>query len=270
MSVLVVIPARYGSTRFPGKPLAALSGKPMIQHVYEGARQARDVDEVVVATDDERIMRAVSAFGGKAMMTSPTCRSGSERAAEVARARSESVIINVQGDEPLIHPDMISGLVSFLSAHAAVPMASLMTTLSRPEDLANPNIVKVVVDRDGFALYFSRAPIPHWRDAGGSGQLPTAQPAPAVARGGPGSPQPRAYKHLGIYGYQRHFLLQFPSLEPTPLEQAEQLEQLRALEYGYRIKLLETVHDSIGVDTPDDLKRVEQLLATARQVTSDK
>ena len=268
MSVLVVIPARYGSTRFPGKPLATLAGKPMIQHVYEGARQARDVDEVVVATDDERIMRAVSAFGGKAVMTSPTCRSGSERAAEVARARSESVIINVQGDEPLVHPDMLSLLAAFLSQHQAVPMASLMTKLSRQEELANPNIVKVVVDRDGFALYFSRAPIPHWRDADGSrlkalGSRSGLQPSAF-------SLQPPAFKHLGVYGYQRHFLLQFPSLEPTPLEQAEQLEQLRALEHGYRIKLLETVHDSIGVDTPEDLRRVEQLLATARQATSDK
>ena len=271
MATLVVIPARYGSTRFPGKPLAALDGKPMIQHVYEGARGAQGIDEVVVATDDERIIRAVAAFGGTAVMTSSTCRSGSERAAEVARTRQASVVINVQGDEPLVHPDMLSPLASFLSQHQAVPMASLMTKLSRPEDVANPNIVKVVVDRDGFALYFSRAPIPHWRDselrgtghgARGTGNQNAPPPAPR--------PPPQHFKHLGIYGYQRHFLLQFPSLEPTPLEQAEQLEQLRALEHGYRIKLLETVHDTIGVDTPEDLKRVEQLLAKARQVTSDK
>ena len=239
MSVLVVIPARYGSTRFPGKPLALLRGKLMIQHVYEGVVGAAGVDEVVVATDDERIMEAVRRFGGTAVMTNPNARSGTERVAEVARNRQASVVINVQGDEPLVQSEMIGPLAAFLSQHQAVPMASLMTKLTRVEDLANPNVVKVVVDRDGFALYFSRAPIPFER---------AKQPAHQL------------YKHLGIYGYQRHFLLQFPSLEPTPLEQLEQLEQLRALEHGYRIKLLETVHDSVGVDTPEDLKRVEQLL----------
>jgi len=259
MSVLVVIPARYGSTRFPGKPLAPIAGKPMIQHVYEGASRAGGVDEVIVATDDERIVSAVVRFGGRAVMTNPDARSGTERVAEVARARNAQVIINVQGDEPLVQPEMIGPLAAFLTQHQAVPMASLMTPLSRPEDAANPNVVKVVVDRDGFALYFSRAPIPHWRDAlssgfgvRGSGQLPTPQ-----------NPEPRTYKHLGVYGYQRHFLLKFPSLEPTPLEQAEQLEQLRALEHGYRIKLLETVHDSIGVDTPEDLQRVEAMFQKA-------
>ena len=259
MGVLVVIPARYGSVRFPGKPLAMLQGKPVIRHVYEGAANAAGVDEVVVATDDERIVGAVIEFGGKAQMTSPSARSGTERAAEVARERSAQVVINVQGDEPLIQPDMVGQLAEFLARHGAVPMASLMTKLSRPEDLANPNIVKVVVDRDGFALYFSRAPIPHWRDADGSrlkaqGSRSDLQPSAF-------SLQPQAFKHLGIYGYQRHFLLQFPHLEPTPLEQSEQLEQLRALEHGYRIKLLETVHDTLGVDTPEDLARVETMMA---------
>ncbi|PIQ83213.1 MAG: 3-deoxy-manno-octulosonate cytidylyltransferase [Candidatus Omnitrophica bacterium CG11_big_fil_rev_8_21_14_0_20_63_9] len=236
MAVLVVIPARYGSTRFPGKPLAMIAGKPMIQHVYEGAA-ASGADEVVVATDDERIRQAVERFGGKVAMTSPEARSGTDRVAEVARARQAAVVINVQGDEPLVHPSMIAPLADFLSRHAAVPMGSLMTKLARAEDAGNPNVVKVVVDRDGFALYFSRSAIP-------------------FARAG----SPQVWKHLGIYGYQRHFLLQFPSLPPTPLEQAEQLEQLRALEHGYRIKLLETQHDSIGVDTPDDLKLVEGML----------
>ncbi len=238
MSVLVVIPARYGSTRFPGKPLATLAGKPVIQHVYEQAAKAQGIDEVLVATDDERIRAAVLRFGGAAVMTSPDARSGTERVAEVARTRSAQVVINVQGDEPLIQPEMLGSLAEVLQQHAAVPMASLMTRL-RPEDLANPNVVKVVVDRDGYAMYFSRSPIPRVRDA---------------------TTPPPMWKHLGLYGYQRHFLLQFPSLEPTPLEQAEQLEQLRALEHGYKIKLLETAHDTIGVDTPDDLKRVEALM----------
>ena len=260
MSVLVVIPARYGSTRFPGKPLAMLRGKPVIQHVYEQAAQASGVDEVVIATDDERIAAAVARFGGKAVMTSPACRSGTERVAEVARSRTAQVLVNVQGDEPLIQSDMIGPLADFLSRHQAVPMASLMTKLTRTEDFANPNVVKVVVDGDGFALYFSRAPIPH---------VKTAVSSRIEARGSRQEQQPSAfslqpsagYKHLGIYGYQRHFLLQFPHLEPTPLEQLEQLEQLRALEHGYRIKLLETVHDTIGVDTPEDLAKVEALLA---------
>jgi 3-deoxy-manno-octulosonate cytidylyltransferase (CMP-KDO synthetase) len=258
MGALVVIPARYGSTRFPGKPLASLQGKPMIRHVYEGAAKASRAEEVVVATDDERIAEAVKRFGGTAVMTSPACRSGTERAAEVGRTRKAGVIINVQGDEPLVRAEMIDQLAEFLERHAAVPMASLMTPLRDPDQLASPNVVKVVTDRDGFALYFSRAPIPFerepvWargRETGGGGPTPHAPP-----------PTPLHWKHLGLYGYQRHFLLQFPSLEPTPLEQAEQLEQLRALEHGWRIKLLETAHDSIGVDTPDDLKRVEQLLA---------
>ncbi len=239
MSALVVIPARFGAVRFPGKPLALLKGKPMIQHVYEGAAQAKRAGDVVVATDDARILEAVQRFGGQAVMTSPSARSGTERAAEVARTREAAVIVNVQGDEPLVRPDQVDTLIDFLERHAAVPMASLMTAL-KPAELANPNAVKVVVDRDGFALYFSRAPIPYARVDG-------------VA--------PPRYKHLGLYGYQRHFLLQFPSLTPTALEQAEQLEQLRALEHGYRIKLLETAHDTIGVDTPEDLKRVEEHLS---------
>jgi len=246
MGALAVIPARFGSTRFPGKPLAVLQGKPLIQHVYEQVAQATRIDDVVVATDDQRIIDAVAAAEGTAIMTSATARSGTERVAEVARQRGAAVIINVQGDEPLVQAEMIDQLVEFLQRHQAVPMASLMKRMDEREDLANPNVVKVVVDRDGYALYFSRAPIPHVRE----------QAAP--------QPSPSAWKHLGLYGYQRNFLLQFPSLAPTPLEQAEQLEQLRALEHGYRIKLLETTHDTVGVDTPDDLKRVERFLEVTR------
>jgi len=274
MSVLIVIPARYGSTRFPGKPLASLQGKPVIQHVYEQAAKAKRADEVVVATDDERIAAAVGRFGGRAVMTSPAARSGTERAAEVTRSRTAEVIITVQGDEPLVHPSMVDQLAEHLERHRAIPMASLMTTLTQPEDLSNPNVVKVVVDRDGFALYFSRSPIPHVRDEQLGSRLKaqeSAQGSRLKAEGNPLEPralnlerfshQPSAYyKQLGIYGYQRHFLLQFPHLEPTPLEQTEQLEQLRALEHGYRIKLLETSHDTVGIDTPEDLKRVAIVL----------
>lgn len=256
MAVLAVIPARYGSVRFPGKPLALLAGKPMIQHVYERVAKAARVDEVVVATDDERIRAAVQQAGGTAVMTSPSARSGTERVAEVARTREAAVVINVQGDEPLVHPDMVDQLAEFLERHAAVPMASLMIPLRDDAEAANPNVVKVVMDRDGYALYFSRAPIPFLRSGTGDrGQRPESLPSRAPR------PVPRFYKHLGLYGYQRHFLLQFPHLEPTRLEQQEGLEQLRALEHGHRIKLLETAHDSIGVDTPDDLARVELLVA---------
>jgi len=242
-AVLAVIPARFDSTRFPGKPLARIAGKPMIQHVYERTACASGIDETVVATDDPRIADAVRNFKGHVEMTSVEARSGTERVAEVARNRNAQVVINVQGDEPLIEPEMLAPLAEFLKAHKAVPMASLMTKL-KTEDAGNPNVVKVVTDQDGFALYFSRAPIPFER-AG----PPARRPA------GPG------WKHLGIYGYQRRFVMQFPSLKPTPLEQLEQLEQLRALENGYKIKLLETPIDTLGVDTPEDLAKVERVMA---------
>ena len=245
--VLAVIPARYGSTRLPGKPLAMVAGKPMIQHVYEGVKRAKRVTEVVVATDDQRIVDAVRACGGNAVMTNPEARSGTDRVAEVAFANAETVVINIQGDEPLVHPEMVDQLAAFLEQNQSVPMASLMTRLRRAEDLANPNVVKVVIDREGFALYFSRAPIP-WQRAN-----PPARPATEYV-----------YKHLGIYGYQRDFVLRFPKLPPTELEQLEQLEQLRALEHGHRIKMMETPHETFGVDTPEDLQKVDAMLATAK------
>ena len=258
--VLVVIPSRFAAVRFPGKPLAKLAGKPMIQHVYERATQAKTPEEVVVATDDQRIIDAVQAFGGRAVMTSPSARSGTERVAEVARQHRAQVVINVQGDEPLIPPTAIDQVAEFLVRHQAVPMASVMRPLTDAESYRSPNVVKVVTDRDGFALYFSRAPIPFVRQETGDKRQETK--AGPTATGSPvsGLMSPVWYKHLGLYGYQRHFLLQFPSFEPTPLEQLEGLEQLRALEHGYRIKLLETAHDSIGVDTPEDAARVEKIL----------
>ncbi len=239
--VVGIIPARYGSTRLPAKALAQVAGQPLIQRVYEHAKQARVLEEVWVATDDARIMDAVARFGGKAVMTSPSHQSGTDRIAEVARQLDAQVILNIQGDEPLMHPEPINAVAEFLLAHQAVPMATVMTTLVRPEDATNPHVVKVVVDQDGYAMYFSRAAIPLSRQS-------TAH-----------SP-PHYWKHLGLYGYQREFLLRFPTLSRTPLEQAESLEQLRVLEHGYRIRVLETTHDSIGVDTADDLQRVEALL----------
>ena len=245
MDAVGLIPARYGSTRFPGKALAPLNGASLVQRVYEQARKAKRLDEVIIATDDERIMAAVTTFGGKAVMTSSTHRSGTDRLAEVARKLDAQVVVNIQGDEPLMRPEQIDQVVEFALAHRAVPITTLRTRLTRPEDAADPNVVKVVVDKDGYALYFSRSPIPFIRQQTQDSRLKTHV----------------YWKHLGIYGYQRHFLLQFPHLTPTPLEQLEQLEQLRALEHGHQIQVLETPHDTIGVDTPEDLARVERLLA---------
>ena len=249
MKAIGIIPARYGSTRLPAKALALLHGTPLIQHVYEQARKATRLSEVLVATDDERIMQAVAKFGGRAVMTSPTHRSGTDRVAEAARPLDAQVILNIQGDEPLIHPEPIDQVADFLLAHRAVPMATAMTTVTNTEDLGNPNVVKVVVDQDGYALYFSRAPIPYHRPVSGT----SLRSEPDTGS--------KHWKHLGLYGYQREFLLRFPHLPQTALEQAEGLEQLRALEHGYKIRVLETLHDTVGVDTPEDLSRVERMLA---------
>ncbi len=217
----------------------------MIEHVYRRTAASPVVDAVVVATDDERVRDAVESFGGVAWMTRADHRSGSDRLAEVAAALDCDLVVNVQGDEPLLSTEMIAEAVQPLAADRSIPMGTLCCRIEDPADFTNPNVVKVVVDRAGFALYFSRSPIPFTREA-----------APASAPS-------RALKHVGLYVYQRTFLLQFAGLEPTPLEQAESLEQLRALEHGFRIRAVETTHDSVGVDTPADLERVRRLLAPA-------
>jgi len=241
--VVVVIPARYESTRFPGKPLADLHGQPMIQCVYERAQRARGIDRVLVATDDERIRAAVAAFGGDVVMTAAH-RTGTDRIAEVSGSLDAEVVVNVQGDLPLLDPLMIDAAVAPLRADAGLPMATIKTAIHSREELDNPNVVKVVTDRDGYALYFSRSPLPHYRDG-----------APAGA--------PLGYRHIGLYGYRREFLLSFARLASTPLELAEQLEQLRALEWGFRIKVAEVAAASIEVDTPADLERARATLAAA-------
>jgi 3-deoxy-manno-octulosonate cytidylyltransferase (CMP-KDO synthetase) len=216
----------------------------MIEHVYRRAAASPAIDAVIVATDDARVRDAVEAFGGTAVMTRADHRSGSDRLAEVAETLDCDLVVNVQGDEPLLATEMIAEALAPLAADPSIPMGTLRRRIDDPGDLANPNVVKVVTDREGFALYFSRAPIPHTR--GAEGGLDTG----------------RAFKHVGLYVYRRAFLLRFARLEPTPLEQAESLEQLRALEHGFRIRAVETSHDSVGVDTPADLERVRRLVAS--------
>ena len=245
--ILGVIPARYGAQRFPGKPLAMIDGKSLVRRVYEQASKATTLDEVVVATEDTRILEAVEAFGGDAMLTSPECATGTDRVAEVAHQYDCDLVVNIQGDEPLLRPEMIDQLVNGIRGDPACRMATLARKIESPEVLANPNVVKVVVATNGNALYFSRSPIPYVRDAGGT-------MAEWLRKA-------RCYKHLGIYAFRREFLFEFVAFEQTELEKTEKLEQLRALENGVPIKVLTTPYDSIGVDRPEDVKLVEEILS---------
>jgi 3-deoxy-manno-octulosonate cytidylyltransferase (CMP-KDO synthetase) len=249
MRITALIPARFASTRFEGKALADIQGKPMVQHVYERAARAGLVSEVIVATDDERIVAVVKAFGGRVEMTAHNHETGTDRLAEVAARIDSDIIVNVQGDEPLIEPAMIDEAIRPLTLDDSIKMGTLKTRIKSLHDFLSPNVVKVITDRDGFALYFSRSPLPNFRDkwndlkdeAFESGRL-------------------LCYKHIGIYVYRRDFLLQFAKMPPTYLEMAEKLEQLRALENGFRIKVEETKYESIGVDTPADLEKVMESL----------
>jgi 3-deoxy-manno-octulosonate cytidylyltransferase (CMP-KDO synthetase) len=239
--VVVVIPARYGSTRLPGKPLVSLNGQPMIQRVYERAKSARRVHRVIVATDDDRIVKAVTSFGGEARMTRPDHRTGTERVAEVAAHVEGEVFVNVQGDEPLLDPAAVDTAVAALLEEPQAAVATVATPIKVPGDIMDPNVVKVVLDFDDNALYFSRAPIPWVRDTGSTIQV-------------------RHLKHLGLYVFQREALLEYPTLPQGELERIEQLEQLRWLENGSKIRVAEVEHDAISVDVPEDVARVEKLL----------
>ncbi|MFW6189280.1 MAG: 3-deoxy-manno-octulosonate cytidylyltransferase [Planctomycetota bacterium] len=238
----VVIPARYASTRLPGKPVLEVArevtGRYIIQHVYERAQRAERADRVIVATDDRRILEAVREFGGEARMTAADHRSGTDRIAEVARDLKAEIIVNVQGDEPEIRPQQVDNVIRLLEHQGAV-MGTLAHPIVTREEWMDPNVVKVVLDGEGAALYFSRSPIPNLRDYDG----PLAE-APA-----------RPLQHLGIYSYRREFLLGYGDLPPSPLERAESLEQLRALHSGHRIRVGVTPWRSIGIDTPHDLER---------------
>jgi 3-deoxy-manno-octulosonate cytidylyltransferase (CMP-KDO synthetase) len=242
LQIVAVITARFASTRFPGKPLADIDGRTMIEHVYRRAEASPMISRVVVATDDLRIATTVTAFGGNVRLTRADHQSGTDRLAEVAATMDCDVIVNVQGDEPLLDPRSIGEAIAPFS-DPSVSITTLYRRITNPAELSNQNITKVVLDRGGYALYFSRAAIPHARDP----------------RGG----WPPMYKHVGLYAYRRSALLVLASLEPTPLERAEALEQLRALEHGIRIKAVETAYDSIGVDTPEDLEQVRRLFAAS-------
>ncbi len=233
--VTLVIPARYGSSRFPGKPLVDLLGKPMIQHVYEQASACRAVGEVVVATDDERILNAVTRFGGRAVLMTEPYRTGTDRVAGVARRQEAEYYVDLQGDEVLLHPDLISDLVEpFLAADA--DMGTLKRQLHSTDELHNPGVVKVATDEEGYALYFSRAPIPWVRDDKDHAALPGLH-----------------FIHLGLYVYTRDTLLRLAELPTGRLEDSEKLEQLRALEHGIRIRVWETKHGSVRIDAPTDV-----------------
>jgi 3-deoxy-manno-octulosonate cytidylyltransferase (CMP-KDO synthetase) len=247
MSVVCIIPSRYESSRFPGKPLADLCGKPMVRHVYDRVLASPVVASAAVATDDERIYRAVVGFGGTAVMTAPRHRSGTDRVAEAASLLGlgdPDIVVNVQGDQPLFEPVQVQEVAQPLLEDPAVDMATLVYKIERKEEITHPNAVKVVFDRNHFALYFSRATIPYVRDKG---------------------LQASYYKHHGIYAYRKSFLDSFSRLEQTELERLEALEQLRALEHGYRIKVVETQYDSVEVDTPAELERVRQILMEGMQ-----
>ncbi len=249
MKITAIIPARFASVRFTGKALADILGKPMVQHVYERTAKATLVSEVIVATDDERIAAAVRAFGGRVEMTDKGHETGTDRLAEVAARLDSDIIVNVQGDEPLIEPIMIDDAIRPFTEDPEILMGTLKSRIKNLHDFLSPNVVKVVTDWQGFALYFSRSPLPNFRDKWNdlkdekfaSGKL-------------------LCYKHVGLYVYRREFLLKYSRMSPTFLELAEKLEQLRVLENGHRIKVVETEHETVGVDTPADLQKVLERL----------
>jgi 3-deoxy-manno-octulosonate cytidylyltransferase (CMP-KDO synthetase) len=244
--ILGVIPARYTSSRFPGKPLARIGSKSMLEHVFERTSQARYITTVTIATDDERIAAAARSFGAPVRLTRADHLSGTDRVAEVASADTAELVVNIQGDEPLIDPAAIDAAILPLLHDDEILMGTLKKRIEDPREIGDPNVVKVVTDRVGDAIYFSRSTIPY--GAGGS------------------ACQPVHYKHVGLYVYRRDFLLGYSDLPVGPLEQAERLEQLRALESGYSIRVVETDYESLGVDTPEDLERVSKLFEASVQL----
>ncbi len=251
--IVGMIPARLAATRLPGKVLLDIAGKPMVQHVYERAQQSRHLSEVLVATDSDEVLRAVEGFGGKAVMTSPEHASGTDRLAEVARGTDCDLVVNIQGDEPLIRPEIIDAAVAPFLAEEGLRLGTIATPILTLEEHLEDSAVKVVVDRRGFALYFSRCPIPFFRlDPGATwpADKPRVHPKSGLI----------PLKHIGMYVYTRDTLLWMAGLERTPLEITEGLEQLRAVENGCSIRVVQVDYSPIGVDTPEDLARVRQIM----------
>lgn len=241
MDVIGIIPARYSSTRFQGKVLADILGKPMIWHVWERAKQAAVLDDLIIACDDERVARVAEEFGAKVAFTAKAHASGTDRICEVINPLDVKIVINIQGDEPLIHPTMIDAVARALLEDSSISMATVMKNIEEPRVINDPNVVKVVIDKNNFAVYFSRSPIPFHAEESEI-KLPIY------------------FKHIGLYGYTKDFLFVYKNLPVSYLERVERLEQLRVLEEGFRIKVIETKYDTIGVDTPEDLEKVKEYL----------
>jgi len=240
MDAIGIIPARFHSTRFEGKVLADINGKPMIQHVWERAKQAKLLDDLIVACDDERIYKTVKEFGGNAIFTAKGHASGTDRITEIANPLDVKIVVNIQADEPMLHPSIIDSVVESLRMDEALSVATVIKKIEHPEEIHDPNVVKVVIDKNNFALYFSRLPIPFVRDEQNQEMV--------------------YYKHLGLYGYTKDFLFIYKNLPQSRLEKLEKLEQLRILENGYRIKVVETKFETYGVDTPQDLLKVRKMV----------
>jgi len=244
--ILAVVPARYASTRFPGKIIAPLNGKPVVVHTYERVLRARLVSQVLIATDDAKVVEAVMPFGARVVMTRPDHACGTDRIAEVAQNSDAPIIVNVQGDEPLIDPKTIDAAIQPLLDHPDIVMSTARRLITEPSRIEDPNVVKVVCDRQGLALYFSRLPIPYIRDAADRAAAP-----------------PCHWQHLGLYVYRRDFLLRYARMPQTPLEKLEKLEQMRVLENGYKIAVIDTEYEAIGVDVPEDLERIRTIMASS-------
>lgn len=269
MNAIGVIPARWASSRFEGKVLAEIDNKPLVQHVWEGAKKSRLLDDLIVATDTEKVASVVRGFGGKACLTSPKQPSGADRVAEVINPIDTKIVVNIQGDEPMISGLMIDGLITALLEEKEAQMATLIKKIKDTSEIFDPNIVKVVLDRKGYAIYFSRSPIPYDRRRMMDEARDIKDKILSLIHHEPAAPSFETvyYKHIGLYAYTKDFLFTFINLPMSKLEKAEKLEQLRALENGFKIKTVETEFDTIGVDTPLDLKRVKKLLENKNAVS---
>jgi len=250
MEAIGIIPARYGATRFDGKLLADLCGKPVIQHTWENAKKSKSIEDLIIATDDKRIYNVAKGFGAKTIYTSKAHKSGSDRLTEVISSIDTNIVVNIQADEPLLHPSMIDDVVSPLLKNKDIQMTTLCHRIKDEYELFDRNVVKVIRDRKGFAMYFSRSAIPYKPRSTNNGHRVSNH-----------------YKHIGLYAYTKDFLFTFKSLPQSPLEKIEKLEQLRVIENGYKIKVIETKYDTVGIDMPEDLVKATEVIKGSRQLS---